>query len=87
LIDFERQKSLPAATVVQNLLKKIRPNLEQMGDWEEISTLAYSVLQAGNAAQRQKRVYAQTQSYEAVVDFLIDETAKGTAISRAGEVA
>lgn len=78
LIDFEARKTRPASEVVVNLLKKVRPALEQNGDWEEISELVSRILREGNAAQRQRQVHKRTGSYEAVVDALIEETAKDT---------
>ncbi|MGB7085095.1 MAG: carboxylate-amine ligase [Phormidesmis sp.] len=81
LIDFDAQQPRPAATVVNALLQSLRPALEQNGDWEEVSTLLNNVLQNGNAAQRQQQVYAQTNSYESVVDFLIQETEKGCTVA------
>ena len=78
LIDFEQEKTLPAKTVINNLLNKVRPALEQNGDWETISELISKTLQNGNAAQRQKQVYQETQSYESVVDYLIRETAQSS---------
>ncbi len=77
LIDFNANKSRPAKDTVYALLERVRPALEQAGDWEEVSELLEAVLQGGNAAQRQRQVYKETQSYEAVVDYLMAETAKG----------
>lgn len=76
LIDFEAEKTRPASEVVVSLLNKVRPALEQNGDWEEISELANRILREGNAAQRQRQVYARTGSYQSVVDSLIRETAE-----------
>ena len=76
LIDFELNKSLPARQTVENLLQRIRPALEKVGDWEEVAELVETTLTKGNAAQRQRRVYEETESCKAVVDFLIEETAK-----------
>ena len=69
-------KTLLAKEVVGNLLNKLRPALEQNGDWVTISELVDTTLTNGNAAQRQKQVYQETQSFESVVDYLIKETAK-----------
>ena len=76
LIDFDQGKTLLAKEVVGNLLNKLRPALEQNGDWVTISEVVDTTLTNGNAAQRQKQVYQETQSFESVVDYLIQETAK-----------
>ena len=38
----------------------------------------HTILRNGTSADRQLRVYKETQSFEAVVDHLIRETAEGT---------
>lgn len=78
LIDFDADEPRPAKETINAMLQKVRPALEQNGDWDEISGLLESVLKNGNAAQRQRQVYEETQSFEAVVDYLIAETEKET---------
>lgn len=76
LIDFEKNKSLPAKKTVEHLLERVRPALEKAEDWEEVSRLVKTTLSRGNAATRQKQVYDKTKSCESVVDFLIGEMGK-----------
>ena len=76
LVDFGTAQSRPAAETIRQLLTVLRPALEQAGDWKEISELVERLLTEGNAAQRQRQIYENQGSYEAVVDFLIEETAK-----------
>ncbi|MBE9076396.1 carboxylate-amine ligase [Romeria aff. gracilis LEGE 07310] len=77
LVDFESDQPLPAIEAVQKLLVKVRPALEQHGDWEEVSSLVKRTIRQGNAAQRQRQTYEKTGSHAAVVDSLIRETAAG----------
>lgn len=78
LIDLVGQRSVPAPDLVKTLLDKIRPALEAAGDWEETSSLVAETLRAGNGAMRQREVYQRTGKLEDVVDYLADETARGT---------
>ena len=59
LIDFEANKPRPAKTTINALLQKVRPALEQNGDWEEVSGLLARVLEHGNGAQRQRQAYQE----------------------------
>jgi carboxylate-amine ligase len=77
LIDVIEQQRYPAATLVEHLLHLIRPALETEGDWDEVSSLVYDVLQRGNGASRQRDVYRQRSCLKDVVDFTIAETRKG----------
>lgn len=78
LIDIAAGRAVPAAELVQSLLAFVRPALEEARDWEEVSALAAEVLRGGNGAMRQRAVFAGTNRMEAVVDYILDETARGT---------
>ncbi len=78
LIDVTAQRAVPAAELVQSLLAFVRPALEDAGDWDEVSALTTETLQGGNGAMRQRAVFAETNSPEAVVDYILEETARGT---------
>ncbi len=78
LVDVEAGRTGPAREVVEKLLAFARPALEEHGDWEEISMLAYDTLERGNGARRQRGAYERTGRLEDVVDMLIEETAQGT---------
>jgi glutamate---cysteine ligase / carboxylate-amine ligase len=77
LIDGEAGR-VSAPTLVKKLLAFVRPALEEAGEWNEVHTIAQRILQAGTGAARQRSVYRSTESLEAVVDFVIQETATGT---------
>ena len=85
LIDIEAGRSVPAANLVQSLLTFVRPALEEAGDWDEVSALTAEVLRGGNGAMRQRAVFAETNRMEAVVDYILGETAQGTEGSSASE--
>jgi carboxylate-amine ligase len=81
LIHVEAGRLVPAGEVIEALLRFARPGLEAEGDWDEVSTLARETLARGNGAARQREAYARAGRLEDVVDFLVEETAKGTGIS------
>ncbi|MBE9181940.1 carboxylate-amine ligase [Oculatella sp. LEGE 06141] len=78
LIDVVNQRSLSAPDLIETLLTFIKPALETQGDWDEVSTIVYQLLENGNGATRQRAVYQQTGRLEDVVDYLVAETARGT---------
>ncbi|ERT06834.1 carboxylate-amine ligase, YbdK family protein [Lyngbya aestuarii BL J] len=77
LIDVVRQCSKPAKDLVNQLLHEIRPALESLGDWEEVSSLVDKVLTEGNAAQRQLEIYQRQGNMVEVVDYLVEQTRLG----------
>jgi carboxylate-amine ligase len=79
LIDIAAGRAVPAADLVQSLMAFVRPALEEAGDWDEVSALVGETLRDGNGAMRQRAVLAETNRMEAVVDYILDETARGTA--------
>jgi carboxylate-amine ligase len=78
LIDVEAERAVPARRMVEKLLGFLRPSLEEYGEWEEVSSLVRETLERGNGATRQREVYERSGGLDAVVDFIIAETRKGT---------
>jgi carboxylate-amine ligase len=77
LVDLEAGRAVPAREMIENLLAFVRPALEEVGDWEDVSMLVCDALEHGNGARRQRRVYERAGKLEDVVDTLIEETAEG----------
>lgn len=77
LIDVANGRARPAREVVESLLATLRDALEANGDWLEVSGLVNETVERGNGATRQRAAYAAGESYEAVVDYAADETARG----------
>ena len=78
LVDVEEETLVPAKHAVQRLLTFARSALEEFGDWEEVSSIVRDTLEHGNGASRQRAAYRRTGTLEAVVDHLVEETARGT---------
>ena len=75
LVDIGGPRSRPAAEVVTELVRSLRPQLEAAGDWQMISELTRQVLIAGTSAARQRRALRRRGRLTDVVDQLIAETA------------
>lgn len=77
LLDVRAGRPIAPWQLIEQLLDFVRPALQAYGDWEEVTRLVNQILQHGNGAIRQRAVYDNTASLEAVVDFLAAQTAAG----------
>jgi carboxylate-amine ligase len=78
LIDLYSEKVVPAHKLIKQMLTLLRPALESSGAWYEVSTLVNATLHNGNGAARQRAIYHHTNSYAAVVNFIVAETNRRT---------
>jgi carboxylate-amine ligase len=76
LVDVLGGRALPAAEMVQVFLHAIRPGLEATGDLEELTDLVAATIARGTGAARQRDTFHRTGSLEAVVDHLVEQTAR-----------
>ena len=74
LDDSRHPKPVPAAQAVKALLKRLRPQLEELGDWAEVRELAKTTLARGNSADRQRAAYAERGRLNDVVELVVQET-------------
>ncbi|MEO0757894.1 MAG: carboxylate-amine ligase [Cyanobacteria bacterium J06648_16] len=72
LINFATTESVPAKSLVESLLEYVQPALEHYDDWGFVNQQVGHILSEGNSAQRQRRVYEEAGTHEAVVDDLIE---------------
>jgi len=79
LIDFGRQMELPAKDLMYELLQFVDDVVDDLGSREEINYI-HTILEMGPGAERQLRVWQQTQDLKAVVDYIIEETAVGLGV-------
>ncbi|HEX7734747.1 MAG TPA: glutamate--cysteine ligase [Ktedonobacteraceae bacterium] len=78
LVDVIAGHTLPAHDLIERFLDFLRPALEAEGDWGHISRLLAQTLSHGNGAMRQRALFQQTGSIQDVVQYVIDETARGS---------
>jgi len=64
----------PARHVVRTLVHRLRPQLEELGDWAEVSELTETVLARGNSADRQRAAFAERGRLSDVVELVVGET-------------
>ena len=73
LVDPATGLPVPAPRVVRSLLTRLRPALEEAGDWDVVVELAEAALGRGSAAHRLRRL-ALRDGRRAAVDLLVAET-------------
>jgi carboxylate-amine ligase len=76
LIDFGKQEEIPVRFLMEELLEFIADVVEELGTQNEIEYIR-TILKEGTSADRQLRKFEETQSMEAVVDMLAEETVLG----------
>lgn len=83
LFDTRTSSLQPAHALVRGLLERVREDLEELGDWDEVAAMVEQLLARGTSAERQRRVLERTGSLRSVVQALTDEVA-GQDVSRGG---
>ncbi len=76
LIDFGKMEQVPVRALIGELLEFCAETSEIFGSQHELERIR-TILKEGTSADRQLKVFAKTQSYEAVVDDLIAESSVG----------
>jgi carboxylate-amine ligase len=76
LVDAAAGRARPAAEMVRLFLDRVRPGLEAGGDLEEVTELVGATVARGTGAARQRAVFERTGSLEAVVDLVVEATAR-----------
>jgi carboxylate-amine ligase len=64
----------PAGEVVTGLVARLRPQLEETGDWEAISELVAAALARGTSSDRQRARFAELGRAGDVMELLLAET-------------
>jgi len=78
----QHPERLPAETAVRQLVSRLRPELEELGDWGTVAELAEDTLARGNSTDRQRTAYAERGELDDVVASVVEDTA-GTPSGRA----
>ncbi|MBS1489969.1 MAG: carboxylate-amine ligase [Bacteroidetes bacterium] len=79
LIDFGKQTEVDARLLIFELLDFIDDVVDDLGSRHAINYV-HKIVEHGTGADRQLKVFAQTQSLEKVVDYIIDQTLTGTTV-------
>jgi carboxylate-amine ligase len=82
LIDFGKQMEVPVRSLIGEILEFVSDVVEELDSVEEIGYIR-RILEEGNGADRQLRVFAETGDLKQVVDYMIEETERGTGLASA----
>jgi carboxylate-amine ligase len=78
LLDLPRSPApVPAAVAVEHLIADLRPQLEELGDWEQVFDLSVRALSRGSSAARQRRALARRGRLSDAVDMVVADTRGG----------
>ena len=80
LIDFGKQKEVPARDLVREYLDFVDDVVDELDSREELNYI-HVILERGSGADRQLRRFHETGDLKKVVDYIIEETETGLAES------
>ena len=78
LIDFGKQKEVPARDLVREYLDFVDDVVDELDSREELNYI-HTIVEGGSGADRQLRVFQETGDLKKVVDYIIEETQAGLA--------
>jgi glutamate---cysteine ligase / carboxylate-amine ligase len=78
LIDFGKQKEVPARDLVREYLEFVDDVVDELDSREELEYI-HNIVDKGSGADRQLRVFQETGDLKKVVDYIIEETEAGLA--------
>jgi carboxylate-amine ligase len=73
LLDFGKQKEVPARDLIRELLEFVDPVLDELGSRKEVEHI-HTILERGTSADEQLQVFRETGNLHAVVDRLMERT-------------
>ena len=76
MIDFGKQTEVPARDLILEYLDFVSDEVDELGSHQEIGYIR-TMLKQGSGADRQLRVFRETGSLKAVVDYMAAETKAG----------
>jgi carboxylate-amine ligase len=76
LIDFGKQQEVPVRDLIREILDFVMEEADELDSKEELTSIE-RILDEGNGAERQLRVFSETGDLNKVVDYTIEETEQG----------
>jgi carboxylate-amine ligase len=73
LVDLRAGGTAPAQQLVRQLLERLRDDLDETGDGDEVRQLTEQALARGTSAQEQRRI-AEASGMQAVLESLVEQT-------------
>ena len=77
LLDLGREAECPARDLIGELVEFIDDAVQELGTEKEVHH-AFTILERGTSAGRQQKIFEETGDLKAVVNWLIEETARGS---------
>jgi carboxylate-amine ligase len=74
LIDLDAMEEVPARVLVGRALDRLRPALEERGDWEAVDETFRRLVHVGTGASRQRAIFGRAGDLRALVDTLVSES-------------
>src|SRR3954454_12058510 len=74
LVDLNGPSLVAPEVLIGALVDHLRPQLDEVGDWEQVLELSRATLSRGSAAAAQRRAYGRRGEYIDVVDALLAAT-------------
>ena len=74
LVDLDGPHLVAPQLLINRLVHDLRPQLDELGDWEQVLALSEATLTTGSAAARQRRAFGRRGELTDVVDVLIART-------------
>jgi len=85
MIDFGKQKEVASRDLIQEYLEFVDDVVDELDSREEIGYIR-KILEMGSGADRQLRVFRETNDLKKVVDYIIEETEVGLGETTAATV-
>ncbi|HVT44803.1 MAG TPA: carboxylate-amine ligase [Thermoanaerobaculia bacterium] len=76
LIDFGKKSQVPTEELILEILDFVDDVVDELGSRKEVEYV-HQIFRDRTGADRQLRVYEETKSFPAVVDYIIEETERG----------
>jgi glutamate---cysteine ligase / carboxylate-amine ligase len=76
-----RPALVPPSVLVERLVSELRPELDALGDWKQVSELSQRALAAGSSAAHQRRTFGRRGELTDVVRHLLAQT-RGESLPR-----
>ncbi len=76
LIDFGKEEEVPFRTLMNELLDFVEDVVDELGCRTEVNYV-YQMLEQGSGADRQLKVFDETNDLKEVVKYIVEETGKG----------
>jgi carboxylate-amine ligase len=85
LIDFGKETEVNERDLIYEYLEFVDDVVDELESREEISYI-HRILEMGNGADRQLKIFEETEDLKRVVDYMVEETKVGVFDTEAAEV-